>query len=78
MASKKSAVRCENRRRDGSAIVSPACFGAPATHELTIRYHARAFGGGYEQDVHSVCRECGERIKRDAEGRGYEVLFKGL
>lgn len=74
------ASRCQNRRSDGSSILAPSCYpSSPATHHIEIRYHANPFNdSGWTSDAYDVCKECGDRLRKDAERHGYTVVLKRL
>lgn len=71
-------MRCENRRRDGSTIVAPACFDGQAEVELTVVYGDLPFSGTEDATTLYVCRTCATRIREDAERHGYDHRTSAL
>lgn len=60
-------VLCENASRLGIPIFSPSCESGKKEYEVVVYYNEA------ERDILHLCRECRNRIKRDARRHGYKV-----
>lgn len=63
---------CDNDTSMGRHIFSGGCYKGKQEVRLTIKYSP------YEKDILYLCKNCAEKIKRDAKRHGYEVLSKRL
>ena len=70
---------CENSAigTPTTTIITPQCWGAEATHEVTIVYNPEA-GDWSERDTFHLCRDCAQHLRADAKKHGYHVTLKRI
>ncbi len=70
-------VLCENSSKlGGHPVVTPQCLDGGKEYRVEVLHHRLDEPG--EGETMSLCGDCKDRVKRDAEGHGYRVLVKKL